>query len=160
MGFVDEPGFIGKSSKTRAGEHRNNCLRYHGHIDDHRGSLFNHLPFQYAGEFRNLVKKFPVSKLLDGIRYRTIVYKGCLVAAASLDMPVKGIVAGVQLSAGKPAVKGLVRIVQDLVPLPVPVDRLCCLPPECFRILNALPEDLVVPAHPVPPRLSFFLFFK
>jgi hypothetical protein len=38
-------------------------------------------------------------------------------------MPVKGIVAGVELAAREPAVKRLAGIIKDFVPLPVPVPR-------------------------------------
>jgi hypothetical protein len=59
-----------------------------------------------------------------------------LVGAASFDVPVERVEAGVELAAGEPAVEGGAGIVENLVPPLVPVDCVAGLAPERFGILN------------------------
>jgi len=69
---------------------------------------------------------------------------GNLVAATGLDMAIHGVVAGIQHTAGEPAIKRGLAVVQHPIPGLVPVDRLGGLPPETLGVGQRTLIDLFV----------------
>src|SRR5262245_52634312 len=69
-------------------------------------------------------------------------------------MPVDGVEAGVQQSAGEPAVEGLALRVDHIVPGLDPVDRLRGFGPEAVRIFQPTSIDIAVRAHTRSPPKS------
>ena len=135
-------------AEAGASQHGDRRLGHHGHVDDDAVALADPMRRQHAGELGDLVAQLSVGEGLDGVGDRAVVDQRRLVAAAVLDMQVEGVVAGVALGADEPAIEGLVAVVEDLVPLLVPVDCFRGLAPEPLGVRDGTLEDLVIaPRH-------------
>jgi len=121
-----------------AGQHGGQGLRDHGHVDDDGVPLLHADPGKGAGKKGNAFQKLAVGYLPDGIGDGAVVDDGGLVFPAVCHMVIQGVVAGVQLSACKPTVKGLVGVVQHFVPLLRPLNGLPGFAPKQVRLLDRL----------------------
>jgi len=65
---------------------------------------------------------------------RAFVYQRVLVTAPGVDMPVEAIIARIDLGPGEPAAQGRIAVIEHRVPTLFPMDGLCGLSPEGFRI--------------------------
>ncbi len=82
-GIIDAVGkFIGRKTaedhrmdraNARTGEHGNDRLRHHGHVDDDPVTLLNPLPRKHAGKSGHLIKQLAVGERLDDSRHRTVI---------------------------------------------------------------------------------------
>ena len=109
-------------TEARAGEHRDRGFRNHRRVDDDAVALGDALLGESSGEPSDEIAKFSVSEGFDLRGNRTVVNQCGLIAAAAFYVEVEGVVAGVKLPAGEPAVERGVRVVEDPVPIFVPVD--------------------------------------
>src|SRR5205814_6674233 len=73
-----------------------------------------------------------------------VVDQGGLLAAATVDVEIQRVVAGIQHAAHEPARERRARAIEDPVPAPVPVDVLGRRGPESFRISHRTRVLLVV----------------
>jgi hypothetical protein len=122
---------------ARTAKHGDGGFGHHRHIDDDPVAFAHAIGGQNTGEFRHLVLKLFVGVFPDGIPGDGgIINQGHLVGAAFFDVAINGVVAGVDLGAHEPPVKGLVGIVQDLVPFLDPVDILGDFAPKPFGIVH------------------------
>ena len=148
FGVIDAGGqFIGgKSTKdhgvdradARTGKHGDGRLGDHGHVDEHPVALGHPLCRQNAGKLGGFITKFPIGIGFDRIGHRTVINQRRLIGATVFDMQIQCVVAGVQLTAGKPAIEWLVAVIQDLVPTFIPVAILGCFTPKTVRIVYRL----------------------
>ena len=134
-------------AQARAGEHGDHRLRDHRHVDDDAVPALDALPPQRAGEAGHLVPQLAVGDLAHLAGEGTVPDDRGLLAAALLRMQVDRVVAGVQLATAEPAVEGCVRLVEDLVPAPRPVDALGDLAPEALGVLQRSAVLLLVTGH-------------
>src|SRR5262249_18208325 len=74
--------------------------------------------------------------------------------AGPLEMEVPGGAAGVEAAAPEPPVVGGARVVEDLVPSPVPIDILGSGGPESLGVAHGPLVDLLVRARHVPSSHS------
>ena len=123
---------------TGAGQHGNQRLRNHRHVDQDPIPLGHALGGQRAGKQRHLIPQLIIGEFFDGIGNRGVINYRILFTPAVFDMIVQCIIAGVHLPAAKPAKKRFIGIIQDLVPLFVPVAVFGCRPPETVRVFNGL----------------------
>ena len=73
-----------------------------------------------------------------------------LLAATAFDVPVDGVVTGIQASAREPAVGQVILFVEDLVPGLLPIDALRGFAPEFFRRLDRGAMYVAIVAHDSP----------
>ena len=119
-----------------AGEHGDERLGDHRHVDHHPVALGHALGGQSARETGHFVAQLGVGERLQGLGDRAVVDHGRLAAAPAVHVQVEGVVAGVHLTAGEPPVKRLARVVQDFVPFFVPVAIFGDLSPEAGGVLD------------------------
>ena len=107
---------------------------------------------QRACRARHLVAERVVGVALHRARHRTVVDQRELLAAPALDVQVERVEAGVEPATREPAVEGRARVVEDLVPAPLPVDVLGGRGPEPLGIPHGPLVDLLVDAgHRLTP---------
>ena len=128
-------------------EHGDHGLRNHRHVEDHSITLRKAERGQRHRALRDFFPKLAERVGLDRLRDRAVVDQRRLFRAAVLDVPIEGVVAGVDLAADEPPVEGLVRVVEDLVPLLVPVDLLRGLGPKPLGVVGRARASLLVSAH-------------
>ena len=75
--------------EPRAGEHRDNRLGDHGHVDDDPVAPAHAQPGEHAGEARDLVAQIGIGVPAPGIGDGAVVDEGRLIAAAVLDVEVE-----------------------------------------------------------------------
>ena len=105
-------------TKTRTGQHRHEGLRDHGHVDDHRVALVHPMVPQDPRNPGHQFSQLRVGDLPRRLGNRTVVINGDLGSMTRFHMPVNRVVADIQGSANKPAIKRRVGAVQDL-PTPI-----------------------------------------
>ena len=93
----------GPDPRTR--EHRDGRLWDHRHVDDDPVALADALSDQRPSEASHLIQQFSIRKGPDGSRNRAVVDERRLVGPAVLDVPIEGVVTGVDHAAGEPAVE-------------------------------------------------------
>ena len=71
--------------------------------------------------------------------------------AMFVDMSVKGVVACVYLSAGKPPIIGGVAVIQYFIPLFMPEDISSCFRPKCLWVFLGMKVGLIVLTHCILP---------
>ena len=88
---------------TRAGQHREDGLRDHRHINKYPIAPADTGPLQCTGECRHGVAQPPIAVALFSARHRTVENQRRALAPGALGMPVDRVVAGIELAARKPA---------------------------------------------------------
>ncbi len=156
-GIVDARGeFVGGESaedhgvdgaEPRAGQHRDDRLGHHRHVDHDAVALADAEAAQHAGEPRGLVEQFAVGVGALGPGERRVVDQCGLVGAAVGDVSVESVRAGVQFGIGKPAVERGIGVVEDALRLAGPGDRARGVGPECFGVVDAGVEQFSVSGH-------------
>ena len=121
-------------AKARASEHRHDCLGNHRHVDDDPVARRDTQLLQHAGKARRGILQLGIGHGRRVAGDRRVIDDRLLLAAPGRDMTVDGIVAGVHLAIGKPAMKRGLRGIQSLGRRLVPVDGLGSLHPECLDI--------------------------
>ena len=121
-------------AKARASEHRHDCLGNHRHVDDDPVARRDTQLLQHAGKARRGILQLGIGHGRRVACDRRVIDDRLLLSAAGRDMTVDGIVAGVHLAIGKPAMKRGLRGIQSLGRCLVPVDGLGSLHPECLDI--------------------------
>ena len=135
-----------------AGEHGDERLGDHRHVDEHPVPFGHALGRQGARKTGHFVAQLEVSEGLEGLGHGAVVDQGRLPAAAFVHMQVERVVAGVELAAGEPAVERLARVVQHLVPFLGPVALFGDLAPEAVGVLDRLGVGILIGvAHESPP---------
>ncbi len=124
-----------------AGEHGDDRLRDHRHVDDDPVPLLDAVVHECPGEQRDVVTELAVADRALRLRHRAVVDDGCLVAAAAGDVTVDRVVAGVEPAAGKPPVERRVGVIENLVPATFPVDVFGRFAPEVGRFLDGAAVD-------------------
>ncbi len=100
-----------------------------------RSPLIDPQPPERAGQHRRAVAQLAIGVAALDAGHGTVVDQRRLITAATLDMPVERVVAGVQPAAGEPAVDGSLALVQGGVGWLDPLDRGRPLHPEPVRIV-------------------------
>ena len=118
-----------------AGKHGDRRLRNHRHVDDDPVALSDAPALERAGEGSNGVPQFAVGEGADRVGHRAVVDHRRLVAAACLDMAVKGVEAGVGHPVHEPAPGGRGLRFQDLRRSLVPVQVSSGFRPECLALV-------------------------
>lgn len=146
LGVVDAHGKFVRSeapkndgmhgTETRAGEHRNRSFRNHGHVDNDAVALYDILLREHTGKARNGVAEFAVGEGLDLIGDGAVINERGLIGAAGFYMEVERVIAGVELTAAEPAIKRRTGVVENCVPLFVPMDCGCGFSPKGFGVAN------------------------
>ena len=88
---------------ARAGEHGDDRLGNHRHVDQHAIARRDPEIVEHGAERRRLVKQGAIGDGALGPGDGAVVIERDLVAAAGLDMPVERVEAGVQARVGEPA---------------------------------------------------------
>ena len=120
-----------------AGQHGDDGLGNHGHGQHDAAAGVHPEIGQYPGEGGDLVQQFGVGQGPGAVSHRTHVVQRGLVATSGLDMPVDGVVAGVEHAVGVPAVQRRRGVVADDCGLGRPVDRPGGVGPESVRVAQA-----------------------
>ena len=131
---------------ARAGEHGEQRLGDHRHVDDDAVALADAEIDERRGERRHLVLQLAIADAPLRMGDRAVVIDRRLVAAAGGDMAVDGVEAGVQRRVGKPAAVDAGLRVEDRLRRADPVDPLGRLGPESKRIGAPLRVDFAVAA--------------
>ena len=157
LGMIDTDGQLvgGKSPEDHGmdgaqpgtGEHRDQGLGNHRHIDNDGITLFYTLIAQGPGKNRHLLKELFIGNGPLGPRDWRIVDNGRLIATAVFHMPVNGIVAGIQFATSKPAVDRRIGTIKHRVPFLIPINAFGSLGPKFFRMLYTFCEYLFVSPH-------------
>ena len=92
-------------AEPRAGQHRDDGLGDHRHVDDHAIALPDAEARERAGEAGGEVAKLRVAENANLPGHRAVVDQRGPLAGAALDVPVERVEAGVQHAAGEPAVE-------------------------------------------------------
>ena len=87
------------------GQHRDDRLGNHRHIDRDAVALGHTEPGQHSGEQRDLVTQLSIGERRLTAGDRTVVHECELLAAPGVDVAVQCVVAGVQLPVGEPPVQ-------------------------------------------------------
>ena len=129
------------------GQHRDQRLGHHRHVDDDPVTLAGTVLDQGAGEAADKILELGVGDRAPAVGDRAVVDDRGLHAAAGGDVAVDGVVAGVERAAVEPAVEGRLVGIEDALPLAVPVQRFGGLRPELVRVLERAFVDLPVRAQ-------------
>ena len=146
-------------AEAGAGQHRHHRFGNHRHVDDDPIAALDPEAGEHAGEAGDLALQLGIADAADGVGHRAVIDDRGLVAAALLDMAIDGVVAGVELAAGEPAVERRPAVVEHRVPRLRPVNVGGGLGPEGLRVVAPGAVDLVVatrhlrPPLPAPPAL-------
>ena len=133
---------------ARAGEHGDDRLRHHRHIEDDAVALGHADVAQHGGEHLRLGQQAVIG---DGALFageRGIVDDRRLLAAPGIDMAVDGVEAGVADAVGKPAAVDAGLWIEDGAGRLDPVDLGRRLAPKALRVALPARVDLVVAARP------------
>jgi hypothetical protein len=88
-----------------AGQHRDDRLRHHRHVDHHAVTLADAEAAQHACEPGRHVKELAVGVGAFGVGDGGVVDQRGLIAASVGDVPVERVGAGVELPIGKPPIE-------------------------------------------------------
>ena len=136
-----------------AGEHRDDRLGHHRHVDDDPVAAPDPEPGERPGAARGLVLELGVGEARLPTGDGAVVDDGRLLAAARLDMHIDRVVAGVDLGSREPAVERRPPVVEHPIPAAVPRDGLRRLSPEPLGVAEGTLEDGVESAaHGLSPR--------
>src|SRR5262249_14404864 len=125
-------------------QHCDDGLGNHRHVDDHAIALRYAERSECAGALCDASLEFLKGEGLHGLRDSTVVDQRDLISASIGDMPVDSVVAGVDFASSEPSIEWLVGFVEDLLPLPVPVDSFRGFGPKTYRVTERMRIDLVV----------------
>src|SRR5215831_16880144 len=109
-------------SNPCAGQHGNNGLWHHRHIDDDPIPFLNPLARQHSGKTRHLIQQLTIAEGFDCPSYGAIVDESKLVSSALFDVSIEGVVAGVHRASGEPAIKWRTGSIENPVPFFVPMN--------------------------------------
>ena len=139
-------------AKPRAGQHREDRLGHHRHIDDDAVAFAHALVLQHRSQRHHLLLDLRIGELLLRPGDRAVVDQRDLVGAAAGDMPVHAVVAGVAFRADEPAAIDAGLGVEHRVPGLGPVDRLRRFGPERVRVaFPAFVDGVIARTHRNPP---------
>jgi hypothetical protein len=93
-------------SETRARQHGEHGLRHRRHVNNHAVAGINAQAAERSGQFGDLFAELEVGEAPDRSGDRAVVHERDLAAAAPLDMPIDGVVAGVEPAAREPTDEG------------------------------------------------------
>ncbi len=120
-----------------AGQHRDDRLGHHRHVDDDAVALVDAERAQHPGAPADEVEQMRVGVGAHRAGDARVVDQRGLVGTAGDHMAVEGVVASVHRAAGKPAVEGRGRPVEHARGLGEPRDALGGLAPEALRVIEA-----------------------
>src|SRR5438034_1299117 len=100
----------------------------------------------YDSPVTGAIQQFSICKRPDGSRNRAVVDERRLVGPAVLDVPIVGVVTGVDHAAGEPAVERGSRGIEHALPSAVPLDGLGGFRPKPLRLLEPRGVDLFLGA--------------
>jgi hypothetical protein len=127
-----------------AGEHGDQRLRHHRHVDDHPVALADAVLDHGARAAGGEVLELGVADAALGPGDRAVVNDSRLAAATGLDVAVHRIVAGVEPATLEPGVERGPAIVDHPLPFAVPMQGLGRLGPEGLGIAQAALVDLPI----------------
>ena len=134
-------------AEPRAGQHRDDGLGHHRHVDDDAVALVDAEAAQHSREPRGHVEQFAVGvgalRAGDG----RVVDQRRLVAASAVDVPVQRVGARVEFAVREPAVERRIGVVEDALRLPRPRHRAGGVGPEGRGVVDAGVEQFAVPGH-------------
>ena len=81
---------------ARAGEHRENRLGHGRHIDDDAVAFLDALARRAPARCATSIAQLDVGERVNGLGDRAVVDERTLLAAPAFDVPIDGVVAGVQ----------------------------------------------------------------
>ena len=134
-------------TQPRAGQHRDDGLGNHRHVDDDAVTLIDAEGPQCAREPRCLIEQFAVGVGALRAGDRRVVDQRGLLAAAGFDVTVQRIGASVELAIGEPPIERRVGVVEDLLRLPGPGHRAGGVGPERTGIGDADVEQFAIAGH-------------
>jgi hypothetical protein len=140
-------------SDAGAGEHRDHGLGDHRQVDHHAVPGLHAETLQDAGERRGPLQQLRVAEGRPGAGDGAVVDQGRTVAVPVHDVPVQGVVAGVQRRVGEPPVERRVVVVEDAAGLLDPVDQLGLFAPVGLGVLDASGVLGLVVGHSHSPIL-------
>ena len=132
---------------ARAGEHGDDRLRHHRHIENDAVALADAEVAQHAAEHLGLGEEAMIADAALLAGKRRIVDDRRLCAAPGIDMAVDGVEAGVADAVGKPAAVDAGLGIEHGLGLFEPVDSGRCLAPKGVRIALPARIDLVIAAR-------------
>ncbi|MEY9610321.1 hypothetical protein ABIF21_003195 [Bradyrhizobium elkanii] len=143
----------------RAGEHRDDGLRHHRHIEDDAIALGDAEILHHRGQRLHLRQQFGIGEFGGRVGERRIVDQRDLAGAAAGDMAIQRVVAGVDHGAGEPAPIGAHRGIEDLLGRLDPVDLARRFRPKALGVPKRAGIHLMIPAlalyiHSVSPGSS------
>jgi len=122
-------------TKSSACEHSDDGLGDHWHVEQDAVALGDTVRGERACEERYLVAKLPIRVRSPLMGDRTIVDQRSLVAALC-DVPVEGVVTGVELGSGEPPIVRRVGVGENTVPASDPVNSFRHFAPEAFWVFE------------------------
>ena len=129
---------------ARTGEHRDDRLGHHRHVDDDAVALADAQPAQATGHGAHPSQQGGIRQRGLGARHGRVVVDGGLLTAPGVDVPVDGVVADVELGIGIPPVERRARVVEDAFGRGHPVDAASGFAPERLRVAQARVVDALV----------------
>ena len=123
----------------RAGQHRDDRLGDHRHVDDDAVALADAAPSSAPAKRAHALEQLGIREGALRPRDRRVVDQRRLVAAPGVDVPVEGVEAGVERGAGEPPVERRSCRRRGPGRRGDPVDVLRGLAPEPLRVLEAAP---------------------
>ena len=124
-----------------AGQHGDDRLRHHRHVDDHPVAFAHPQRPEAAGHQRCPLAQLRVAVPGNGSGHGGVVNQRGLIAPASLHMAVQGQPASIGLAAAKPAPSAVAVSVQDAGRKLQPRNLLRPLPPKPFGVRQGTPVE-------------------
>ncbi len=112
-----------------------------------RSPFLNPLTNQHPGRVCDLVSELAIGQDFDCFGHRTVIDESWLVSPAVFDVQIESVIASVHAAPDKPSIEGLPRVVEDLVPLLIPVNIFGCFSPKAFRVVSQLLKDFIIDAQ-------------
>jgi hypothetical protein len=130
-------------AEARTGEHRDQRLRHHRHVEDDAVAARDPKVGEHTGERLHFVEQLRVGEPALLSRNGRIIDDGRLTAASAQDMPIESVETGVADGADIPAAVDTGCGIKHLRGLLDPVDGFGRLAPKCDRIAQRALIDLV-----------------
>jgi hypothetical protein len=134
-------------AEPRAGEHGDDGVGHHRHVDEDAIAPGHAEGGERAGEARRAIAQLAIGEALDGGGDRAVVDERDAIAVAGVDVAVDRVVADVEAGAGEPTMKRRAAGIEHAVPRAIPADRGAGLGPERVGLGQRAGVGVVVARH-------------
>ncbi len=159
LGVRDTRGELGRGepaehdgvdrTKPGAGEHRNDRLRHHRHVNDDAVARLDAKFRQRARDAGRAVEEAGIGEGLDAPGHRAVPDQGGLIAASGGHVAVEAVDRSVEPGTREPAAERTLAGIEGAVPFAVPEDPLRGLLPPGLGPLLPVAIDALIRAHGV-----------